>query len=94
MSDPATKEDIQQIKGHVEHVQDQVSRLADVLSKLRRYAPSVAEKRAKWYRFGYELSGLAVLAAGAWCVYRPAALILVGGWMLAEVVTSRRRKGG
>ncbi len=85
---PASKDDIKEL-------QRQITRLGDTLLKLRKYAPTVAQKRARWYRLGYEVAGLSLAAAGAWLVYPPAAWLLVGGWMLAEViVSSRHKKGG
>ncbi len=85
---PASKDDIKEL-------QRQITRLGELIGQLRKYAPTIAQKRARWYRLTYEAAGLVLAAIGAWLVYPPAAWLLVGSWMLAEViVSSRRRKGG
>lgn len=71
-------------------LRDKVLTLSERLDKLTRHIPPVAEARARRNRFIYEVSGLAITAAGAWCVYPPASPLLVGGWMLMEVLMSRR----
>ena len=82
-------------KDDIAELQRQITRLSEIVADLRKYVPTVAKKRARWYRLVYETLGLTLAAVGAWLVYPPAAWLLVGGWMLAEViVSSRRRKGG
>lgn len=84
---PASKDDIKEL-------QRQITRLSEIVANLRKYVPTVAQKRARWYRLVYETSGLTLAAVGAWLVYPPAAWLLVGGWMLAEVIVSSKRKRG
>jgi len=83
----ATKDDIAEL-------QRQVARLSELLAQLRKHAPTVAQKRARWYRLVYETAGLSLAAVGAWLVYPPGAWLLIGGWMLAEVIVSRRQRKG
>ena len=85
METPASKDDIKEL-------QRQITRLSEMVVDLRKYVPATAQKRARWYRLLYETLGLIVAAVGAWLVYPPAAWLLVGGWMLAEVIVSSRQK--
>ena len=87
MEHPASKDDIKEL-------QTQITRLDAALVRLAKYAPPVAQKRARWYRFGYELSGLLLAAIGAWLIYPPAAWLIIGGWMLADVIWIRRQRKG
>lgn len=84
---PVTRDDF-------EDLQRQITRLNEMLGRLQKYAPPVAQKRARWFRLGYETAGLTLAAVGAWLVYPPVAWLLVGGWMLAEVIVSRRQRKG
>ena len=87
MDNPASKDDVKEL-------QRQITRLDGLFSRLRKYEPTVAQKRARWFRLGYETAGLILAAIGAWLVYPPVAWLLVGGWMLAEVIVSRRQRKG
>ena len=73
---------------------DQVAALAKDFGKLRRYAPPIAAKRAWQTRIGFEIAGVAIATTGAWWIYPPAALLLVGAWLLADVLAARRTKKG
>lgn len=73
----------------IEELQSQLTALQNDFGKLRRYAPPVAEKRRRRIRQTYEVAGVVIAATGAWWVYPPAALLLVGAWMLADVIGSR-----
>ena len=79
----ATKEDIANLR-------DRITALSQRLDKLQRYAPPVAAERARWSRFICEISGLAIVAAGMYWIYPPTSALVVGGWMLADVIASRR----
>ena len=81
-------------KDDIAELQRQITRLNEILVKLRKYVPTVAQKRSQWYRLAYETLGLSLAAVGAWFVYPPAAWLLIGSWMLTEVIVSRKRKGG
>lgn len=75
----------------IERLEKQIIANAEVLAKLRRFAPPVAVERARQIRLTVECAGLLLAAAGAWWIYRPAALLLVGAWLLGDVIVSRRR---
>ena len=64
----------------------------EVLAKLRKYAPPNALKRARRIRLGIEVAGVVIAATGAWWIYPPVALLLVGAWLLGDVLASRRTK--
>jgi hypothetical protein len=76
----------------VEQIQKQLAALAEEFAKLRLYAPPVAWKRARRIRLTVEIVGVAVAGTGAWWIYPPAALLLVGAWLLGDVLASRRVK--
>jgi hypothetical protein len=78
-------------RSDIERLQKQITTNAELLAKLRRFAPPVAVKRARQIRLTVEVVGLLVASAGAWWIYRPAALLLVGTWLLGDVLASRRR---
>ena len=77
-------------RSDIAHLQRQITANAELLSKLRRFAPPVAQQRQRRVRIAFEATGLAIAAFGAWWVFPPAAPILVGGWLLADIVVSRR----
>lgn len=66
--------------------------LAEEFSRLRKQAPPLAAKRAWRIRLGFEVAGVIIAAIGAWWIYPPAALLLVGAWMLGDVLVMRRAK--
>jgi hypothetical protein len=74
-----------------EQLQKEVYRLGELIGRLRKYAPGPAEKTARRNRFIYEVCGLVIVSSGAAFVYPPAALLLIGGWMLADVIVSRNK---
>jgi hypothetical protein len=78
-------------RSDIERLQKQITANAELLAKLRRFAPPVAAKRARQIRLTVEVVGLLIASAGAWWIYRPAALLLVGTWLLGDVLASRRR---
>ena len=84
---PVTQDDIAEI-------QRAVASHGEALARLRKYAPPVAEIRARWCILAYEATGLTIMAAGAYFVWAPLAPVLIGGWMLAEVIVSRRKNKG
>jgi hypothetical protein len=79
-------------RSDIDRLQRQIDVNAELLAKLRRYAPPVAEKRRRRVRIAFELLGLAIAGTGAWWIYPPAALLLVGTWLLGDIVVSRRAK--
>ncbi len=72
-------------------LQKEVHRLGELIGRLRKYAPGPAETTARRNRFIYEVCGLVIVSSGAAFVYAPAALLLIGGWMLADVIASRTK---
>ena len=82
---PVTREEF-------ERLQTTVARLGELVGRLRRYAPAASERRARWTLFILELGGLTIAAIGTAFVYPPASALLAGGWMLADVIVSRRVK--
>ena len=79
-------------RADIERLQKQIAANAELLAALRRFAPPVAAKRARRIRLTIEVVGLTVAATGAWWIYPPMALLLVGAWLLGDVLASRRRK--
>ena len=77
-----------------DNLKRRVEWLEQQLEKARRYIPAESERRQATVQFWYEIGGCAVAATGAWWVYPPAALLLVGGLMLGEVIVTRRQKRG
>ena len=75
-----------------ERLERSVARLGELMGRLRKFAPGPSEQRARWTLFILELSGLTIAAVGTAFVYPPGAALLVGGWMLADVIVSRRIK--
>lgn len=69
-----------------------VAQQAENLTLLRKYTPPMAAKRARRIRLAFEVAGVAIAAIGAWWIYPPAALLLVGAWMLGDVLAMRRAK--
>ena len=74
----------------VERLAAEVRRLDERLLKAERYMPSKAVQFARAVRFWYEAAGVGVAATGAWWVYPPAALLLIGGWMMWDVLALRK----
>ena len=72
--------------------QERLEHLEVELVGLRKYIPPMADKRAWRIRFGFEVAGVAIAAAGAWWIYPPAAPVFVGAWMLGDVLVMRRAK--
>ena len=75
----------------IDRLQQQITAQAEVLAELRKFAPPIAATRARRIRLTIELTGLTVASTGAWWIYPPAALLLVGAWLLGDVLASRRR---
>ena len=73
-------------------LQKQLGDLGGEFAKLRRFAPPVSEKRKRRVRVVYEVAGVAIASTGAWWVYPPAALLLVGAWMLVDVLGWQNQK--
>ena len=93
-SEDDARETLRRFDERLKVLHDVVAKQAEDLDRLRRFAPPIAERRARLNRLIYEITGLAIVATGAALVYSPAAYIVVGGWMLAEVLAARRRKKG
>ncbi len=76
----------------IARLQLQIDWLVNELERLRPYAPKNSQRRGLIIRLGFEWAGVAILATGAWWIYHPAALLLVGAWMLGDVLAARRIK--
>lgn len=79
-------------QAEVDNLQRQVEWLVKELEKLRRHAPKNSQRRGLIIRLGFEWLGVGIAATGAWWIYPPAALLLVGAWMLGDVLAARRIK--
>lgn len=84
--------DEHRVSSRLDELEKAVAKQADEFAHLRKYAPPVAAKRANWIRITFETTGVAIAAAGAWWIYPPAAPLLVGAWMLGDVLAMRRAK--
>ena len=76
---------------------NRVSELERVVAKqsadfanLRKYVPPIAARRARHLKIAFEMAGLSIAAIGAWLIYPPAAFLLVGLWILGDVLSVRR----
>jgi len=80
----ATRQSIENLWNAIRQTNEQVGKLS------RAFGP-IPERRGAAMEIVYELVGIAVAATGAWLVYPPAAWLLVGAWMLGDVVSKRNR---
>ncbi len=76
----------------LKQLRKEVAALAEELASLRKYAPPIAAKRARQIRLGFEAVGLAFVAVGVWWIYPQAAFVVVGAWMLGDVLAMRHVK--
>ena len=81
-----------QVREEIDGMSRRIERLEGIASKVLRLAPGPSQEKARRNRLIYEIIGLAITSFGAWFVYPPAPALIVGGWMLAEVIASRYNK--
>lgn len=79
-------------QGELEHIKEELATLSREFAKLRKYAPPIAAKQAWRLRLAFEVTGVAIAAVGFWWIYPPAALVLIGAWMLGDVLAMRHAK--
>ena len=77
-------------RSEIERLREQIHGNTEMIARLSKYVPPVAERRKRQWRVACEFSGAAIAATGAWWIYPPAALLLVGAWLLGDVIVSRR----
>lgn len=79
----------------VSELERTVAQQAADFANLRKYVPPIAAKRARQMKIAFELAGLAIAATGAWLIYTPAAFLVVGVWILGDVLSVRgpKKKG-
>lgn len=79
-----------QTRIEIDGLKEQIASVEDKLTALSKFAPPIAAKRMWNFRIGYEVTGLGIAAVGAWWIFPASALLLVGIWLLADVIVSRR----
>jgi hypothetical protein len=84
-------DDIRVMQSELKTLRARVIHLSERVDQLQRFAPPIAAERARRSRFIYEVIGLTITAIGTAYIYPPAAALVVGGWMLADIVVSRSR---
>lgn len=86
-NDEATREELTEL-------QKVVADLVQEFRQLRKFAPPIAVKRERQVRLACEVAGVAIASVGAWWIYPPVSLILIGFWLFSDVIVARRAKKG